>query len=173
MNTKITNILLIILLVFNVAFIGKWWMGHRNVHHPKTEAPAETTTILHDKDKGEMYLVKTLGFDTAQQKKLDKILQTHFTFLDKTMNVYIRNQNNLFNAVKEGKDSTYASQCSDSLGVLKVAMEKELYMHFNSIKGICNSSQLKQFDELIDNMEKEFVLHHNFHHSANANKDSI
>jgi hypothetical protein len=173
MNTKLTNIILIILLIFNVAFIGKWWMGHKKMHHPKMAAPTETTTILHDKEKGEIFLVKTLGFDSAQQKKLDKVLEAHFNFLAVNMNAYIRNQNNLFSAVKENKDSAYASRCADSLGILKVSMEKELYMHFNSIKNICTAGQQKQFNDLIDNMAKEFVLHHDFHNSAKSNQDSL
>jgi hypothetical protein len=172
MNTKLTNILLIILLVFNVAFIGKWWMAHRKMHHPKKEDKTETISILNDRDKGEMFLVKSLGFDTLQQKKLDNLLQAHFTFLNKYMSAYIRNQTNLFNALKDNRDSV-ALHSADSLGILKVAMEKELYSHFNSIKNICTGGQQKQFDELIDNMSKEFVQHHNLHNSAKTNHDSL
>ncbi len=173
MNTKLTNILLILLLIFNVAFIGKWWMGHRKMHHPKMDTPVETTTILHDRNKGEIFLVKTLGLDTIQQKKLEAIQAAHFSFLDKNMGAYIRNQNNLFDALKNDKDSMYVSRCADSLGMLKVAMEKEMYTNFASIKVICNSAQQKQFDVLIDDISKEFLHHHDFHNSGKTNHDSI
>jgi hypothetical protein len=174
MNTKLTNILLIILLIFNVAFVGRWWMmGHHKPHHPMKEPKQETTIILHDRNKGEMFLVSTLGLDSLQQKKLDPILESHFNFLDKYMSAYIRNQSNFFNALKNNQDSTTAFRCADSLGLLKVAMERELYLHFLSIKNICNSGQQKQFNELIDNMSREFVHHHDIHSSEKSNQDSL
>jgi hypothetical protein len=174
MNTKLTNILLIILLVFNVVFLGAWWMGHHKAHHqPKKEAQTETTMLLNDRNKGEMFLIKNLGLDTLQQKKLDNIMVAHFNFLDKYMNAYIRNQNNLFDALKDNKDSVYAFHCADSIGILKVAMERELYLHFVSIKNICNSGQQTKFNELIDNMSKEFVQHHDLHKTAKATPDSL
>jgi hypothetical protein len=173
MNTKLTNILLILLLIFNVAFVGKWWMGHRNFHHPKMQPETtEATTLLHDPDKAELYLVKTLGLDSLQKKKLDTILVTHFKFEDKFMNSYISNQTIIFNSIKNGMD-TAAFKCSDSLGVLKVAMEREFYMHFRSIKSICNSGQQAKLNELVDNMSKEFVRHHDFHANAGSSHDSL
>ncbi|HTB32014.1 MAG TPA: hypothetical protein VK808_08320 [Bacteroidia bacterium] len=173
MNTKLTNILLILLLIFNVAFVGKWWMGHRKFHQPKKQTErVETTTLLHDPDKAEIYLVKSLGLDSIQQKKLDTILIAHFKFQDRSMSDYIREQTMLFNSLKNRMDSV-AFKCSDSLGVLKVAMERELYLHFIHIRSICNGDQQAKFDELIDNMSKEFVHHHDFHSSAKAGHDSL
>jgi hypothetical protein len=159
-NTKLTNILLVLLLIFNVAFIGTWWMSHPKFHHPKKEIKPETTILLHDRDRGEMFLVKALNLDTAQQKKLDNILAAHYTFFDKYSNAYLRNQSDFFNALKNTPDSVTAFRSADSLGILKVAMEKELYSHFLSIRNICNSGQQKQYNQLIDNMSKEFVRHH-------------
>jgi len=173
MNTKLTNILLILLLVFNVTFLGKWWMGHRQFHHAKKAISPETTALLNDRDKGEMFLVKALGFDTLQQRKLDNVLAVHFSFLDKYMNAYVRNQTNLFASLKDNKDSTYAFRCADSMGMLKVAMERELYLNFISIKNICSTGQQEQFNELISNVSKEFVHHHDLHKSEKADKDSL
>ena len=172
MNTKLTNILLIILLIFNGAFLTTWWIGRHRFHHPRKEARLETTFILNNPDKGEMFLVKTLGLDSLQQKKLDKVMETHFNFLDKYVSACIRNQSALFNAVKDGKDSV-ALRCADSLGVLKVIMEKELYTHFSSIKNICNSGQQEQLDELIDDLSREFIHRHNFHNTEKSNHDSL
>ena len=173
MNTKLTNILLIILLIFNVAFVGTWWMGHRKAHHPMHGAKTETTQLLQDRSKGEMYLIKTLGFDSVQQKKLDNVLENHFKFLDKNMGTYIRIQNDLFNALKSGNDSAYANRCADSMGILKVIMEKELFTHFSAIRAICNTGQQKQFNDLIDNMSTEFVHRHDYRSIAKANQDSL
>lgn len=173
-NTKLTNILLIILLVFNVAFIGKWWMGHQKFHHQgNKEAAPDTMSPLHDRSKAEIYLVKTLALDTAQQKKLDNILATHYTIFDKYMAANIRNQTNFFNALKNTPDSATALRCIDSLAIIKIAMEKELYFHLLSIKNICNSGQQKQYNELIDNMSLEFVHHHNFSGSPKPKHDTL
>lgn len=173
-TTQLTNILLILLLIFNVAFVGTWWM-HRNKMHHSQKAPesTETTSILNDRTKGGMFLVKALGFDTAQQKKLEVILAAHYSFLDTRMNAYIRNQTKLFSALKDSPDSTIAYHCADSLSILKVEMERELYSHFSSIRNICNSGQVQQYNELIDNMSKEFVRHHNSSNNPKPNHDSL
>jgi len=174
MNTKLTNILLIILLVINVAFIGRWWMmGHHKPHHPQKMAETEATTLMNDRSKGEEYLVKTLGFDTIQQKKLDKVMDTHFNVHDNYIMAYVRNQTNLFNALKDGRDTVYANHCADSLGILKVAMTKELFTNFSNIKSICNAGQQKQFDQLIDNLTKEFMHHHDLSNNSKAHPDSL
>lgn len=175
-NAKLTNILLILLLLFNLAFVSMWWMGHRKgqMHHLSKDALVETTTLMHDRTKGEIFLVKTLGLDTLQQKKLDNIMAAHFNFLDKNMSAYVRNQSNLFNSLKNSIDTAYASRCADSLGVLKVAMTQEFYSHFASIKAICNSGQQKQFDDIIDTMSKEFLFHHDFsNNKTKGNHDSL
>jgi hypothetical protein len=170
-NTKLTNILLIILLVFNVAFIGKWWMGHRRLHHPKKEV--ETTTLMNDRNSGGIYLVKTLGLDTLQQKQLDKILALHYNLLDIYMRAYIRIQTKFFNSLKDNQDSTAAFHCADSMGILKVTMERELYSNFISIKNICNGGQQKLYDQLIDNISEECVRHHTLSNNPKTNHDTL
>jgi len=172
-NTKLTNILLIILLIFNVAFLGKWWMGHHKMHHQK-ETEVEPTSAMNDHTKGGIFLIRSLGLDTIQQKKLNSILAAHYNFLDKYTAAYLRNQTGFFSALKGNSDSTTAFRCADSLGILKVAMEKELYVHFLSIKNICNSAQQKQYDELIDNMSKDFAHHHNAYlHPEKTKHDTL
>ena len=86
---------------------------------------------------------------------------------------YVRNQTNFFSALKDNVDSATAFRCADSMGMLKAAMEKELYQHFQSIKNICNSGQQKQYDELIDNMAKDFVHHHNSLYNIKTKHDSL
>ena len=146
-------------------------MGHRRLHHPKKEV--ETTTLMNDRNRGGVFLVKTLGLDTLQQKKLDKILAMHYSLLDAYMSTYIRNQTKSFNALKDNQDSSTAFRCADSLGILKVAMERELYSNFISIKNICNSRQQKQYDQLIDNISLECVRHHTLSNSPKTNQDSL
>jgi hypothetical protein len=89
------------------------------------------------------------------------------------MGAYIRNQTHFFSSLKNNPDSTTAFHCADSLAILKVAMERELYSHFLSIKNICNSEQQKRYDELIDNMSQEFVRHHDFSGSTKTNHDTL
>lgn len=174
-NTKLTNILLVILLVFNIAFIGVWWVSRPKFHHFKKEVKPETTTLLHDRKNGEIFLVKTLGLDTVQQKKLDNILASHYTFFDKYMGIYIKEQSEFFAAMKNNPDSIAAFRCADSLGALKVIMSKELYRHFLGIKNICTDGQQQQYNKLIDNMTKEFAQHHTLSNDAKsgANHDTL
>lgn len=172
-NTTLTNILLIILLLFNIAFIGKWWMGHHKIHHSK-EMDVEPTSAMNDHSKGGIFLIKSLGLDSIQQKTLSTLLAAHYDFLDKYTAAYLRNQTRFFNALKGNPDSATAFHCADSMGILKVAMERELYSHFLSIKNICNSTQQKQYDELIDNISKDFAHHHNAYlHPEKTKHDTL
>jgi hypothetical protein len=53
-------------------------------------------------------------------------------------------------------------------------MEKELYMHFAVIKAFCNCGQQKQCDDLLDNMSKDFMHHHDFrNNNIKGNHDSL
>jgi hypothetical protein len=172
-TTQLTNILLIILLLINVAFLGKWWMEQHKFHHTKKDVKTETTMLLHDRTKGGVFLAKTLGLDTLQQKKLDTILGAHFTFLNKYMGAYIRTQSEFFTALKNNQDSTVAFHYVDSLGLLKVSMERELYLHLLRIKNICNTAQQKQYNQLIDNMSMDFVHSHDFLNNTKPTHDSL
>lgn len=165
-NARLTNIILIILLIFNVAFVGKWWMTHHRFHHPKKGVDMDNVTLSHDRNKREMFLVKTLNLDSIQQKKLDTILTSHYAFLNKYMTAYVRNQVEFFNTLKNNPDTTVAFRCADSLSILKIKMEKEFYIHLLDLKNICNSQQQNQYNKLIDNISQEFVESHNFSNSA-------
>lgn len=146
-------------------------MGHHRPHH--IQKPVETTTLLMDRSKADIFLVKTLDLDTLQQKELGTILAAHYVFLDKYMTAYINTQCDLFNALKDKPDSATAFRCADSLSKLKVVMEKELFLHFLSIKNICSSSQQAQYNKLIDNISQEFTRHHDFSKSAKPNHDTL
>lgn len=167
-NTKLTNIILIILLIFNVAFVGRWWMTHHKFHHPKKDNDMGNSTLSHDRNKREMFLVKTLNLDSLQQKKLDTILISHYAFLNKYMTAYVRNQVEFFNTLKNNPDTTVAFRCADSLAILKIKMEREFYMHLLGLRNICNNQQQKQYDQLIDDISKEFIDSHSFSNSAKS-----
>jgi len=157
-----------VLLIFNVAFVGRWWMTNHKLHHPKKTVDIDNTTLSHDRNKREMFLVKTLNLDSLQQKKLDTILTSHYAFLNKNMTAYVRNQVEFFNTLKNNPDTTTAYRCVDSLAILKVKMEREFYLHLLGIKNICNSQQQQQYNQLIDNISQDFVIHHNFSNSAKS-----
>jgi hypothetical protein len=165
-NTKLTNIILIILLIFNVVFVGRWWMTHHKFHHSKKEAEMDNAPLSHDRNKREMFLVKTLNLDSVQQKKLDTILTSHYAFLNKYMTAYVRNQVEFFNTLKNNPDTVTAFRCADSMAILKIKMEREFYLHLLGLKNICNSQQQTQYNQLIDNVSQDFVIHHNFSNSA-------
>ena len=60
--------------------MGAWWMGHRKMHHPKKDGGAEPTFAMNDRNKGGIFLVKALGLDTLQQKKLDDYISGTLRF---------------------------------------------------------------------------------------------
>ena len=145
------------------------------MHHPKKQIEMPVTSIM-DKTKEEGFIIKTLGFDSAQKMKLDNLMEAHQKFLDKYMGAYTIMQTNIFNVLKNNGDSVKSmstSVCADSIGKLKSAMENELFNHFSSLKSICTKEQLPKFNELIDNMSNDFVQRHGTHNSLKTKPDSL
>jgi Spy/CpxP family protein refolding chaperone len=168
-NRKITNILLLVLLVFNIGFLGAWWFGHWKAHHPRYGH------YMAQESKGAMFLAKELNFDQGQQTELDALRKAHFQKIRMLENAVARNEKNMMDAIMANPiDSLRANTYADSIGILKAAVQKELFRHFCSIKKICNPDQSRKFDELMGEMSKEFPHHWEAQKGANeAHHDTM
>jgi len=168
MNTRLTNTILIVMLILNVGFIGAWWMTHTRGHRMHHEGGPQDM-----KDKGMMFLTKRLGFDDNQKTQAEKIFATHSTQMKKCQEEIGRFQKEIFKCMTAEKpDSTRAFQYADSVGIWRLAIQKEFFRSSIAIRQICNTDQKKKCDELMEDMMKR-MNHMRGGHPDTMNQDSL
>ena len=168
MNRRITNTVLIILLLLNAAFIGSWWIGHWKMHHPHSGMDHFTD----GEDKGMGFLSKQLGLDSIQKKQVEGLWNEHMAKMGKYETEISRFEKQTLDCMtQDAPDSTRAFAYADSAGMVRNAMHKELFRHFTKIKSLCNAEQKKKFDDVLKNMMTKFS-HHHMHPDA-MNHDSM
>ena len=152
MKTRLTNTILIVMLLLNLAFIGSWWMMHKKGHN--------NDRMMHQgfhnmQDKGMMFLTRQLDFDTAQQSKAEKIFRGHAEKMQKYQSEISRMQREIFKSMaSDAPDSLHAFMYADSVGTCRIALQKEMFRSSLAIRQICNADQKKKFDILMQNMGK-------------------
>ena len=162
-NTRVINTVLILMLLLNVAFLGSWWFGHWRAHRMMKEE------FVHEghESKATMFMVKELGFSDVQVEQLKALRKDHFQKIESMDAAVMRNEKNMMAALMTNPiDTVHANMYADSVGMLKAAMQKELFRHFEGIKKICTPEQSSKFDHLVEEMSKEFPHHWDMHHAA-------
>lgn len=169
MNRRITNTVLIILLLLNAAFIGSWWIGHWKMRHIHSGMDHFTD----GEDKGMHFLSKQLGLDSVQKKQVESLWNEHIAKMGKYETEITRLEKQTLTCMTQDiPDSTRAFAYADSAGMMRNAMHKELFRHFTKIKSLCNAEQKKKFDEILKNMMMKFSHHHTMHPGP-MNQDSM
>jgi Spy/CpxP family protein refolding chaperone len=171
-NTRVVNIILILMLILNAAFVGSWWYSHARMHK---NAHQNRPHFTNHESKAAGYMAKTLGLSDEQQIKLDTLRKEHFRKVEMLEMAVARNEKNMMSLLAANTvDSAKAKIYIDSIGIMKADIQKELFAHFNSIKKMCNPEQSTKFDALIDQMSKEFPRHFDNSHGINtAHHDSM
>ena len=165
MNKKLINIVLILMLVLNAAFLGSWWYGHWKAHKMEHMNYAHCGID----SKGAKCLVKQLDFNESQQTQLASLRKEHFQKMEMLESAIARNEKNIMNALMASPmDSARAFLYADSVGIIKASMQKELYRHLADIKKICTPEQSAKFNELIKEMSDEFPHHWDIHHGSDG-----
>jgi Spy/CpxP family protein refolding chaperone len=170
MNTRLTNTILIVMLLLNLAFVGSWWMMHNKASRSKMRHEGG----LHNmQDKGMMFLTKQLDFDNTQQEQAEKIFKDHADKMKKYQSEISRLQKEIFACMaNDMPDSVHAFMYSDSVGTYRVAVQKELFRSSVAIRQICNPEQKKKYDELMQNMGKR-LGHQMDMHGGSMRHDSL
>ncbi|MGP8215399.1 MAG: periplasmic heavy metal sensor [Bacteroidia bacterium] len=163
MNTRLTNTILIVLLLLNLAFFGGWWMHMKS----RNRMHRENNFLENMKDKGMMFLTGQLGFDSIQVKKAEKIFHEHSDKMQKYQSEIGRLQKEIFKCMTmDTPDSAHAFMLADSVGAWRIAVQKELFMSSVAIRQICDEGQKKKYDELLQNMTKRLGRQWNSHGSS-------
>jgi Spy/CpxP family protein refolding chaperone len=152
MKTRLTNTILIVMLLLNLAFIGSWWMMHMKAHDKMRHDNAGFHNM---QDKGMMFLTDRLNFDDTQKAQAEKIFSGHADKMRKYQAEIGRLQNNIVKCMAQDiPDSVHAFIYADSVGIWRIAAQKEMFRGSIAIRQICNTEQKRKFDELMQNMSK-------------------
>lgn len=169
-DRRLTNAILLALLIFNIGFIGSWWYNHYKMH----KMMFQNHHFAAHESKAGNYLAKELGLTDEQQTQLEALRKAHFQKVEIMEMAIGRNEKNMLGLLTANPvDTARVSVYVDSIGMMKAAIQKELFTHFNNIKKICNPEQSRNFDRLIGDMSKEFPHHFETHHGGEAHNDSI
>ncbi|HTA83608.1 MAG TPA: hypothetical protein VK783_11755 [Bacteroidia bacterium] len=172
MNTRLTNSILIVMLVLNLAFIGTWWMTKMKEHN-RTHRDAGGFRTMNMQDKGMAFLTRQLGFNDDQQAKADKIFHEHADKMHKYEMEVGRLQKEIFKCMaQDSPDSIHAFMYADSVGMWRMATQKEFFRSSIAIRQLCTTEQKKKYDDLMQNMTKR--LNHSWeNHPGAGHHDSL
>lgn len=157
MNSRLTNSILVVMLLLNLAFIGSWWMSHKREHNRKhhDNMMGGGGPMHNMNDKGMMFMTKQLDFSDDQQTRADKIFRAHSDKMHKQLAHIDQLQQQIFKCMcSDTPDSVHAFMYSDSLGMCRIEVQKELFRSSLAIRQICNADQKKKFDGLMQNISK-------------------
>jgi len=138
-RTKWLTILVVLLVALNIASLTTFWLLK-----DRRQGPPPPQNGVTD------FLVKELGFDSAQKQRLEQLVETHrSTVMD------IRRGH------REAKDAFFALLKEPALtdSALAVAaakadapdqrLEMATFRHFQQVRALCNDAQKKKFDQII------------------------
>jgi hypothetical protein len=117
MSTRLTNSILIVLLLLYLAFAGHWLINRsrRNNEGQNREAM-----------KGAIFLSGKLNFDSAQRDQVKKLLMAHAGKIRKYKRDISRLSEEIFKYTDmQVPDTVHAYLCADSIGIYRATMQKE------------------------------------------------
>ena len=169
MNTRLTNTILIVLLLLNAAFVGVWWLHHGHGHKMHTN----NNHLDKGQDRGMDFIAKQLNLDSVQKKQVEGIWKEHMATMSKYETEITRlEKQTLACMTQDTPDSTRAFAYADSAGMVRNAIHKELFRHLARVKQLCNADQKRKFDEMVKGMIMR-VSHHWNPHDSNMKQDSM
>lgn len=164
-NRKLTNIILILLLIFNVGFLGSWWYGHWKAHHKYRHE------MFGHLAKGGSFFCSELNFEQSQLVQYEALRKIHLQKMKSLETSETQYDLNMMSIVTQNpSDSVRANMYADSVGMVKALTMKEIFRHLSDVKKMCNPEQHIKFEEIMKRMTEEFPYYHKDYH---AGKESI
>ncbi len=131
---KVTNILIIILVVINIGCLSFIWF--REANHPKLPPPHP------DRQNVNRFLDKELDLNTDQEKKFDEFRKEHFEttrkFEDK---IGVYKKEILSESFNQKPDMQKINALTDSLSSAQKGYEMFLSEHFQKLASVCTPEQ--------------------------------
>jgi protein CpxP len=137
-KVKLLSIAVVVLMMSNFFFLAKAWLmppPHRP--EPKNE------------------IIETLGFNDSQTKQFEALIALHQINV-KSMNETLRNERMVLYA-ELNSEGAFIDSILDPLMENIRKIEALNYKHFIDIKGICNSDQIDEYEELTKKLADLFM----------------
>jgi periplasmic protein CpxP/Spy len=149
-RTKLLTIAVIGLFLLNLGMLGFLFFSK----------PIEPLQTEH-KSKGEgpkKVIIERLHFDVSQQKQYQLLINAHKNNTEKLHNASKKMHDELFSTLKtEPVNELKADSIIQALSDNQKAIEELNFDHFKSIKGLCKSEQVKDFNILVDELGHLFA----------------
>ncbi|MBK0382335.1 hypothetical protein I5M32_05115 [Pedobacter sp. SD-b] len=142
---KLLTIAVIGLLILNFLIIG-FLFTHKPPHPPKKGSEGEGPKNI---------IIQKLNFDQQQIADYQKLIDDHQTKL-KNLKDQIKETKQLLYQQLNTDDPTISHQLEGKLGALQTEIEQTHYQHFLEIKKLCKSDQLKNYQELTEELAQLF-----------------
>lgn len=109
------------------------------------------------REEPKFYIIKTLNFDSEQEKVYEKLIQEHQSRMQNSRHKLMQLKNKLYSTLNDinssptSKDSLMAEISREQLKI-----EQINYSHFKDIKNICKPEQITHFNQLTSELSKLF-----------------
>jgi protein CpxP len=149
-NTKIILVAVVGLVISNLVLLGFIIKGkshrHKHGHHGPREA-----------------VIRQLNFDDHQVKKYDEYIEKHQSEIRPLHDSLMSMKKTLYGLLKNNPTGN-----PDSIVQQMIFFQQQIeiahYHHFSDVKALCTSDQLKNFDQLTDEMANFFSPHQQKQH---------
>lgn len=101
-------------------------------------------------------IVERLTFDQNQIAEFDKIIHHHEQEMMKEKDRMKQLKYELYLCLKDEDGQKEADAIIKEIGAVQIAIEHLLYLHFEDIKNLCDTSQLDDFNALVNELAKIF-----------------
>jgi len=136
-KVKLLSIIAVGLLAVNI-----FLLLHKPPHR-KQEEPREI-------------IIKKLHLDAQQIQEYEKLIDVHKVKIQHAEQEMMLLKNQLYKSLAETKENTSKDSLMLEIGKVQAEIEQINYSHFQDIKQLCKSEQLKYFDDFCLDITKLF-----------------
>ncbi len=145
-KVKLLSIVSIILVICNIAIITFLLMQRHGPPHRHHPGPRNL-------------IIEKLNFDKKQIEEYDKLIEWHRREINKHQSDMLQLKHHLYHQLVVDSISTTKDSLINEISLKQIEIEKTNYKHFEDIKKICKSAQLKAFDNLSIELADMFGPH--------------
>ncbi|OAQ38254.1 hypothetical protein A5893_15790 [Pedobacter psychrophilus] len=142
---KLLTIAVIGLLILNFSVLGFLFL-HQPPHPERRDDVGNGPKNI---------IIQKLNFDEKQIADYQILIDEHQTKL-KSLRDQVRDTKQLLYKQLNTNNITYSNELENKLGILQTEIEQTHYQHFLQIKKLCKPNQLKNYQELTQELSQLF-----------------
>ncbi len=147
MNKKYYYIIIVCLIILNIFSWRLWW--EKPPFPPVVEQ--EKFDKNNHRDNGVNKLYEELSLTESQKNEFESLRKEYFDKVSKINKELDELRRELSNNNDKINDSLF-----EEMGIRKTLLEKETFMHFRSLRDVCNEDQKVKFDTVHKRMMNRF-----------------